>query len=89
MITLDATTARAQSVTPDLFNPRRTTQVAPDNLALRQISGSPSAAVLDPNATLDPNAAFDPNNDPAARNAGQPAESRIGKIPTSQRTSRR
>ena len=44
------TPGRAQSVTPDLFNPRRTTQVAPDNLALRQISGSPSAAVLDPNA---------------------------------------
>ena len=87
LIALDETPARAQSVTPDLFNPRRTTQVAPDNLAIRQISGSPSAAVLDPNATLDPNAmldpkaTFDPNSDPNKRKANQPAESRIGKVP--------
>ena len=77
LIALDEPKARAQSVTPDLFNPRRTTQVAPDNLAIRQISGSPSSAVLDPNATLDPGTAFDPNK----RKADQPAESRIGKVP--------
>ena len=77
LIALGESAARAQSVTPDLFNPRRTTQVAPDNLAIRQISGSPSNAVLDPNATLDPNTAFDPNK----RKANQPAESRIGKVP--------
>jgi hypothetical protein len=80
LIALDETAARAQSVTSDLFNPRRTTQVAPDNLALRQISGSPSSAVLDPNATLDPTTTFDPNRDPK-RKANQPAESRIGKVP--------
>jgi hypothetical protein len=81
LIALHEPPARAQSVTPDLFNPRRTTQVAPDNLAIRQISGSPSAAVLDPNGTLDPNAVFDPNNDPNKRKANQPAVSRIGKVP--------
>jgi hypothetical protein len=74
--------ALAQSVTPDLFNPKRTTQVAPDNLALRQISGTPSSAVLDPNATLNPSTAFDPSADPRKRKADRPAESRIGKVPT-------
>jgi len=74
---LDETSAQAQSVTPDLFSPLRTTQVAPDNLAIRPIAGSPSNSVLDPNATLDPGTAFDPNR----RRANQPADSRIGKIP--------
>jgi hypothetical protein len=39
-------TAQAQSVTPDLFNPRQTNQVAPGNLAPRQIADStaPDAA---------------------------------------------
>jgi hypothetical protein len=82
LIALDETSARTQTVTPDLFNPKRTTQVAPDNLALRQISGTPSNAVLDPNALLDPNATFDPNADPRRRKANQPAPSRIGNIPT-------
>jgi hypothetical protein len=50
--------------------------MAPDNLAPRQISGSPSSTTLDPNATLDP------NNDPNKRQADKPAESRIGKVPT-------
>jgi hypothetical protein len=80
LIVLDESAARAQTVTSDLFSPKRTTQTAPDNLALRQISGTPSSAVLDPNATLTPN--FDPDADPRKRKADQPAESRIGKVPT-------
>jgi hypothetical protein len=76
LIALGESRAEAQSVTSDLFSPRRTTQMAPDNLAPRQISGSPSSTTLDPNATLDP------NNDPNKRQADKPAESRIGKVPT-------
>lgn len=74
--------ARAQSVTPDLFSPRRTTQVAPDNLALRPVAGTSGNSVLDPNGTLDPGGGLDPNNDPNRRRRDQPAESRIGKLPT-------
>jgi len=72
LIALRPGAAEAQSVTADLFSPKRTTQVAPENLAPRQISGSPSNSVLDPTATLDPN----------KRKADKPAESRIGKVPT-------
>src|SRR6185312_1799158 len=82
LIALGDTRAKAQSVTPDLFNPRRTRQIAPDNLAPRQISGSPSSAVLDPDATLDPLTTIDPNADPRKFKADQPAPSRIGNIPT-------
>src|SRR5215472_913346 len=73
---LSGTSAKAQTVTSDLFSPRRTTQMTPDNLAPRQISGSPS------NTTLDPGATLDPGNDPNKRKADKPAESRIGKVPT-------
>jgi hypothetical protein len=68
--------ARAQFVTPDLFSPRRTTQIAPDNLAPRPISDGQGSLTLDPGATLDP------ANNPNGRKANQPAESRIGKVPT-------
>jgi hypothetical protein len=83
LIALGGGTASAQSVTSSLFNPRRTTQVAPDNLALTttQIAGSPGNSVLDPDATLDPNAMPDPDADPRKRRRQQPAESRIGNIP--------
>jgi hypothetical protein len=76
LIAADAPRAKAQTVTPDLFSPKRTTQTAPENLAPRQISGSPRNSVLDPTATLDP------DNDPNRRKADKPAESRIGKVPT-------
>jgi len=82
LIALGETKAEAQSVTPDLFNPQRTTQTAPDNLARRQIAGSPGSAVLDPDATLDPLSTIDPNADPRKLRADQPAPSRIGNIPT-------
>lgn len=78
LIALDETAAQAQSVTPDLFSPLRTTQVAPGNLAPRQIAGSTGSAVLDPNATLDPATTYDPNK----RQPAPPADSRIGKLPT-------
>jgi hypothetical protein len=68
--------AEAQTVTADLFSPKRATQIAPEYLAPRQISGSPSASVFDPTVMLDP------DNDPNRRKADKPAESRIGKIPT-------
>ena len=68
--------AEAQTVTADLFSPKRATQIAPEYLALRQISGSPSASVFDPTVMLDP------DNEPNRRKADKPAESRIGKIPT-------
>jgi hypothetical protein len=67
--------AAAQSVTSDLFSPRRANQIAPENLAPRQISGSPSSSVLDPTATLDP------DNDPNRRKPTKPAESQIGRVP--------
>ncbi len=70
--------AHAQAVTPDLFSPKRTTQVAPDNLAPRPVFATPGSATLDPNTVFNPNAVADPNK----RNADQPAESRIGKLPT-------
>ena len=76
LIALSETKARAQSVTPDLFSPQRTNQVASDNLAPRQIAGSPGSTALDPDA------GFDPNSDPRKRKTDQPAESRIGKVPT-------
>jgi hypothetical protein len=76
LFALGETRVQAQSVTSDLFSPRRTTQMTPDNLAPRQISGSPSSITLDPNATLDP------DNDPNKRKGDKPAESRIGKVPT-------
>jgi hypothetical protein len=73
LIVLGVTRAQAQSVTPDLFSPRQTNQVAPGNLAPRQIAGG---------TALDPDAAPDPNGDPGKRRADQPAASRIGKVPT-------
>jgi hypothetical protein len=76
LIALSGGRAEAQSVTSDLFSPKRSTQVAPENLAPRKISGSPSSSVLDPTATLDP------TNDPNKRKTDKPAESRIGKMPT-------
>ena len=82
LIALGQTGAEAQSVTPDLFNPRRTTQVAPDNLAPRRIAGRASSAVLDPDALLDPNFTIDPNADPNKLRPRQPAPSRIGNVPT-------
>jgi hypothetical protein len=66
LIVLGAGKAAAQSVTPDLFSPRQTNQVAPGNLALRQVAASP---------------ALDPNGDPGPRRTDQPAASRIGKLP--------
>jgi hypothetical protein len=76
LIALGEGGAKAQSVTSDLFSPRRTAQMTPENLAPRQLSGSPGSTTLDPNATLDP------GNDPNRRRADRPAESRIGKVPT-------
>jgi hypothetical protein len=83
LIALGSGEAAAQALTSDLFSPRRTTQLAPDNLAptTTQISGSPSRSVLDPNATLDANAPPDPDADPRRRRQQQPADSRIGNIP--------
>jgi hypothetical protein len=74
--------AHAQTVTPDLFSPKRTNQVAPDNLAPRPVFATPSSSVLDSSSLLNPNAVLDPSADPRKRSADQPAESRIGKTPT-------
>ena len=76
LIALGETKVRAQSVTPDLFSPRQTNQVAPDNPAPRQVAASPGGPALDPDG------APDPNGDPGKRRADQPAASRIGKVPT-------
>jgi len=54
------------------------TPVAPDNVALRQLAAGRSSAGLDPDATPDPDATLDRHQ----RRHEQPAESRIGKIPT-------
>jgi hypothetical protein len=78
LIAFGETKVRAQSAAPDLFSPKRTTQVAPDNLAPRQIqtAGSPGSTALDPDAALDP------DSDPRKGKTDQPAQSRIGKVPT-------
>ena len=68
--------AHAQSLTPDLFNPRRGDFVAPQDLPLRRTAG------LGDNTTLDPNAVLDPNADRKARERNGPAPSRIGRAPT-------
>src|SRR5438128_6461277 len=70
LIVLGETKAQAQSVTLDLFSPRQTNQVAPGNLAPRQVAGGPG------------NTALDPDGDPSKRRTDQPAASRIGKVPT-------
>lgn len=70
--------AHAQTVTPDLFSPKRTTQVAPDNLAPRPVFATPGSDKLDPNTVFNPGAVADPSR----RSGEQPAESRIGKLPT-------
>jgi hypothetical protein len=72
--------AQAQSVTPDLFSPTRTTQLAPGNLAPRQISGLSTSNAIDPGSGLNPS--FDPNADPRKQKGDVPADSRIGKLPT-------
>jgi len=79
---LAETGASAQTITSDLFNPKRTTLVAPGNLALRQIAGTPRASVLDPNAKLDPVTTFDPSADPRKRRHDRPLEQPAGKVPT-------
>jgi hypothetical protein len=70
LIALAEGKAGAQSVTPDLFSPRQTNQVAPGNLAPRQVAGIPGSTALDP------------DGDPSKRRMDQPAASRIGKVPT-------
>jgi hypothetical protein len=69
---LTTTSARGQTVTPDLFNPVRGDFVAPQDLPLRK-----TATNLD-NAGDTPGG--DPNDKPRGRD--QPAPSRIGQIPT-------
>jgi len=65
--------AQAQAVTPDLFSPNRTNQLAPGNLAPRQIG-----------ATLggDLNAKPGSSADPGRRGADQLAQPGIGHVPT-------
>jgi hypothetical protein len=69
---LDTTSARAQTVTPDLFNPVRGGFVSPQDLPLRRTG----------NNTADNSA--DAEGDPGDRQRGRnrPAPSRIGQIPT-------
>jgi hypothetical protein len=69
---LDATSARAQTVTPDLFNPVRGGFVAQQDLPLRKTADN-----IGDNAG---DAGGDPNDRQRGRN--QPAPSRIGQIPT-------
>ncbi len=73
---LGAPSAHAQSLTPDLFNPKRGDFVAPQDLPLRRTAG------LVDNTTLDPNAVLDPDADRKARERNRPAPSRIGRTPT-------
>jgi hypothetical protein len=65
---LDTTSAQAQTVTPDLFNPVRGGFVSPRDLPLRKTADN----------------AGDAEGDPSDRQRGrdQPAPSRIGQIPT-------
>jgi hypothetical protein len=69
---LDTPSARAQTVTPDLFNPVRGGFVSPQDLPLRRTG----------NNTADNSA--DAEGDPGDRQRGRnrPAPSRIGQIPT-------
>jgi hypothetical protein len=73
LIASHADKAAAQTVTPDLFSPSRATQIAPGNLAPRQIGASLS---IDPNATPDSSAG------PRRRVAEQPAPLGTGNVPT-------
>jgi hypothetical protein len=69
LIASEAETAKAQGITPDLFNPSRSSQVAPQNLAPRPLGATLS---VDPNAPPEPGAA------PRRRAADQLAQSRSG-----------
>jgi hypothetical protein len=69
---LEATSARAQTVTPDLFNPVRGGFVAQQDLPLRKTADNTTDNAGD--------AGGDPNDRQRGRNA--PAPSRIGQIPT-------
>jgi hypothetical protein len=70
---LDTNSARAQTVTPDLFNPVRGSFVAPQDLPLRKTADNSAD-----------NSGDTPGGDPNDRQRGRtsPAPSRIGQIPT-------
>jgi hypothetical protein len=65
LIALTGTGARAQTVTPDLFSSKRTSQVTPADSPLRRIAAE----------------ANDPLNSPKLQERDKPAPSRIGQIP--------
>jgi hypothetical protein len=69
---LDTTSAQAQTVTPDLFNPVRGGFVSPRDLPLRKTADNAADNTGD--------AGGDPSN--RQRGRDQPAPSRIGQIPT-------
>jgi len=71
LVALDAASAQAQTVTPDLFNPVRSGFVAPQDSPLRRTANG---------ADNTGDAAGDPTDRQRGRN--QPAPSRIGQIPT-------
>src|SRR4029077_2265034 len=75
LIALNQTSARAQSLTPDLFNPTRGGFVAAQDLPLRPIGETTADNPTDPNR----DATLRDGNTPGDRNA--PAPSRIGQIP--------
>src|ERR1700736_3252722 len=75
---LNQTSARAQSLTPDLFNPTRGGFVAAQDLPLRPIGETTADNLTDPNRDVK----LRDRNAPGDRNNPNPAPSRIGQIPT-------
>src|SRR5436305_14740186 len=69
LVALEVASARAQTVTPDLFNPLRSSFVAPQDSPLRKIAAGNTGE-----------AGSDPSDGQRARDAVAP--SRIGRIPT-------
>jgi len=78
LIALHQTSARAQSLTPDLFNPTRGGFVAAQDLPLRPIGETTADNPTDPNR----DARQRDRNAPGDRNKPNPAPSRIGQVPT-------
>jgi hypothetical protein len=78
LIALNQTSARAQSLTPDHFNPTRGGFVAAQDLPLRPIGETTADNLTDPNRDV----RLRDRNAPGDRNNPNPAPSRIGQIPT-------
>src|ERR1700730_13755923 len=77
LIALNQTSARAQSLTPDLFNPIRGGFVAAQDLPLRPIGETTAdSPPTDPNRDARPRARHPP------RDRNRRAPSRIGQVPT-------